>query len=138
MKKIILFLLINIWCANVMFAQTRGCLVGNVLYTEQSGKGLNYFLRSPGNRTSACGFQRVGNTSNCRLYNSGDVDMESSYTLYPDAASSGWIEIANCPIDNDVWIFFIPVSLFGTLTLTKKELSDKTINSNAESTKLKT
>ncbi|MRX77974.1 hypothetical protein GJU39_17990 [Pedobacter petrophilus] len=103
---------------NTTFAQgVRGCLVGNVLYTQPSGKGLDYFDRSPGNFTSKCGFRRVGNTSNCRLYNSGPKDLESSYTLYPDAASSGWAEVANCPVDNDIWMLFIPVSLISIFKL---------------------
>ena len=116
-----------------MFAQNavRGCLVDNVLYTEPSGRGNDYFLRTPGNRTSTCGFTRVGNTSNCRLYNSGDKSVESSYTLYPDAASSGWVEVANCPVDGDVWILFVPVSLLSAVTIARrvnhsyKELSRK-------------
>ncbi|NTE02054.1 hypothetical protein G6M26_27750 [Agrobacterium tumefaciens] len=119
MKKIILFLIVTLCCTDVMFAQdaVRGCLVGNVLYTEPSGRGNDYFLRTPGNRTSTCGFTRVGNTSNCRLYNSGDKSVESSYTLYPDAASSGWIEVANCPVDGDVWILFVPASLLSAVSI---------------------
>lgn len=125
MKKIILFLLVNIWCMPITFAQVRGCLVDDVLYTAPSGKGNDYFLRSPGNQTSVCGFQRVGNTSNCRLYNSGDKSLESSYTLYPDAASSGWIQTANCPIDNEAWILFIPISLLSTFTIALQNLNTK-------------
>jgi len=133
MKKFILFLIVILCFTDEMFAQNavRGCLVDNVLYTEPSGRGNDYFLRTPGNRTSTCGFTRVGNTSNCRLYNSGDKSVESSYTLYPDAASSGWVEVANCPVDGDVWILFVPVSLLSAVTIARrgnhsyKELSRK-------------
>lgn len=123
MKNFILFLLLSILCADTTFAQQRGCLVGNVLYTEPSGRGNDYFLRSPGNRTSTCGFQRVGNTSNCRLYNSGDINAESSYTLYHDAASNGWVEISNCPVDDTAWMLFVPVSLFSLYSLSRKKVS---------------
>ncbi|GGE45283.1 hypothetical protein EV200_104496 [Pedobacter psychrotolerans] len=135
MKKFILFLIVTLCCTDEMFAQdaVRGCLVGNVLYTEPSGRGNDYFLRTPGNQTSTCGFKRVGNTSNCRLYNSGDKSVESSYTLYPDAASNGWIEIANCPVDGDAWALFVPVSLLSAVSIARrgshptKNLTGKTL-----------
>lgn len=122
MKKFILCMFLFAASINGTFAQTvRGCLVGNVLYTEPSGRGNDYFLRSPGNRTSTCGFFRVGNTSNCRLYNGGPISEESSYTLYPDAASNAWAEVGNCPVDTDVWMLLMPVSLLGAVAILRKE-----------------
>lgn len=129
MKNLIFFLLLNFLAIDALFAQqgVRGCVVGNVIYTQPSGRGNDYFLRSPGNRTSTCGFQRVGNTSNCRLYNSGDINTESSYTLYPDAASSGWVDVSNCPVDDTAWILFVPISFFSMYSLSKKQsLCEKT------------
>jgi hypothetical protein len=116
MKRFILILLLYVLSINATSAQgVRGCLVANVLYTQPSGKGLDYFDRSPGNFTSKCGFYRVGNTSNCRLYNSGPKELESSYSFYADAASSGWAEVANCPVDDQILMLSVAVLLVSIL-----------------------
>ncbi|MCY1507263.1 hypothetical protein D9M68_415360 [compost metagenome] len=94
----------------------RGCYVGGVLYTQNTAKGNRYFYRSPGNLTSDCGFQPVGNNANCRLYNSGNINNNSSYTLYSGAFSNKWEEII-CPIDENVWMLVCSAAGIGFLLL---------------------
>lgn len=93
-------------CYSVVNAQLgRGCYVGGVLYTSNTPAGNRYFYRDV-SLSSDCGFERTGNQGNCRLYNSGNVNSNSSYTQYGDAFSNDWEEIS-CPIDNSVWFILI-------------------------------
>lgn len=93
----------------------RGCYVGGVLYTLNTDNGNRFFYRSPGQLTSACGFNDIGTREgNCRLYDGGNIYNNSSYTVYYDAFDNGWEEI-NCPLDNYVWMLIssiIGLSIF--------------------------
>ena len=89
----------------------RGCYVGGVLYTENTDNGNRFFYRSPGQLTSACGFNDTGNRDgNCRLYNGGNIYNNGSYTLYYDSFDNAWEEIS-CPLDDYVWVLFLAISL---------------------------
>ncbi|RYG01606.1 MAG: hypothetical protein EOO07_33965 [Chitinophagaceae bacterium] len=89
----------------------RGCYVGGVLYTTNTSNGNRFFYRSPGNITNSCGYTPTGNDGNCRLYNSGPLGNNNSYTLYYDAFSNDWAEII-CPIDDQVWLLIVSIAGF--------------------------
>ena len=93
----------------------RGCYVDGVLYTENTSKSNRHFYASPGNLTSVCGFQRTGNTNNCRIYVSGPIANNSSYTLYGTHFSNDWEEIVGCPLDEYVWVLIVVVAGFSFL-----------------------
>lgn len=77
----------------------RGCYVDGVLYTQNTSKGNRFFYRTSGVLTTDCEFVPTGNDGNCRLYNGGNINNNSSYTLYNDAFSNDWMEI-ECPLDD--------------------------------------
>lgn len=109
-KMICFFLVMGFSCLiNTAKAQLgKGCYVEGVLYTSNTSNGNRYFYRSPGNISNPCGYVRTGNIGNCRLYNSGPLGNNSSYTLYTDAFSSDWAEV-ECPIDDYVWLLLVAI-----------------------------
>lgn len=119
LKGILRISLILLFCCITLFAKAigNGCYVGGVLYTANTSYGAIYFYRSPGNLNSICGFEPTGNQSGrCYLYNSGKINKNSSYTRYNNSYSNGWEEI-NCPIDEEIWILLIPISILSYLRL---------------------
>ncbi|MEJ5995881.1 hypothetical protein WG904_15735 [Pedobacter sp. Du54] len=104
--SVCLILLISLFYESAHAQLGRGCYVGGVLYTTNTSKGNRFFYRSPGNITNVCGYTPTGNDGNCRLYNSGPLGNNNSYTLYSDAFSNDWAEI-NCPIDDYVWLLML-------------------------------
>lgn len=96
---------------NVVHAETiRGCYVNGVLYTNNTSKGNRYFYRT-GGLIAECGFEPTGtNNGICRLYNSGPVSKNSSYTIYNESFNNKWDEI-NCPIDDYVWPLMILIAM---------------------------
>lgn len=85
----------------------RGCYVDGVLYTSNTSKGNRFFYRTPGNLSDPCGYVYTGsNDGQCRLYNSGPVGNNSSYTQYLNNFGNDWDVIA-CPIDDYVWLLII-------------------------------
>lgn len=108
--KIVFVFLLIFMSLNLAAQIGRGCYVDGVLYTANTAKGNRYFYRTPGEMNSACGFVPTGNDGNCRLYNSGNINNNSSYTLYNDSFSNDWAE--NCPLDD-----YIPYVLLGVVGL---------------------
>lgn len=96
----------------------RGCYVDGVLYTSNTSNGNRFFYRSPGNLTNICGYTPTGNDGNCRLYNSGPIGNNSSYTLYYDSFSNDWTEVI-CPLDDHVWLLLLSATGFSVLRFRK-------------------
>ncbi len=111
LKFILVYIIISALTNFYASAQLgNGCYVGGILHTTKARSGA-YFYRSP-NLDSDCGFVRTGSSlGSCRLYNSGSIYLNSSYTNYTNSYSSNWREI-NCPIDNEVWLLLFVVSGF--------------------------
>lgn len=100
-----LFLSFTVELANAQIG--RGCLVNGLLYTSRTPAGNRYFYRTSGVLSTSCSFIPTGqNSGNCRLYNSGPIDVNSSYTQYPDAFSNDWEEV-ECPIDTHIYLLFL-------------------------------
>jgi hypothetical protein len=105
-----------LFCYSFANAQLgRGCYVGGLLYTANTSAGNRYFYRTS-SISSDCGFERTGNEGNCRLYNSGNINNNNSYTQYGDAFSNDWEEIS-CPIDGNVWLILISTCAFSIFKL---------------------
>ncbi|MES2419213.1 MAG: hypothetical protein V4541_13580 [Bacteroidota bacterium] len=107
-------------CFTEVKAIGRGCYVDGVLYTTNTAKGNRFFYRTSGTLISDCGFVVTGsNDGNCRLYNSGNINKNASYTLYAESFGNKWEEIS-CPIDNEVWMLLVSVSVFVVLKVKGK------------------
>ncbi len=99
-------LIITFFYTNLKAAD--GCYVGGVLYTSHTKTGA-FFYRSPGNITANCGI--TGNISgSCRLYNSGNIGNNVSYTSYASSYSSN-ISVITCPLDDKIWLLFLAITL---------------------------
>jgi hypothetical protein len=107
-KLCLLFVLMSVsLCIHAQIG--RGCYVDGVLYTANTPKGNKYFYRTSGINTTQCEFVSTGNDGNCRLYNGGNINNNSSYTRYLNAYSSAWEEIT-CPLDDYVWVLLASIS----------------------------
>lgn len=125
-KSAIIFFYILFLFSQKINAQTgRGCYVGGVLYTENTGTSLNqtnrYFYTNSGAISSVCGFDDTGTKQGkCYLYDgSGSINSASNYTQYNDNFDNQWTEI-NCSIDDDVWILLLIITDFSILKLKLK------------------
>lgn len=121
-KAIFKVSLILFFCCITLFAKGigNGCYVGGVLYTANTSYGARYFYSTSGTLTSICGYEPTGGQSGtCRLYNSGKLNKNSSYTAYTMSFSNSWEEI-NCPIDEEIWILLIPISFICFFRLKEK------------------
>lgn len=104
------FSLFFLFLISLSFYQTAkaadGCYVSGVLYASHTKSGA-YFYRTP-NTVATCGVTGTISGS-CRLYNSGNINNNSSYTQYGSSYSSNISAIAVCPLDDYVWVLIVAV-----------------------------
>lgn len=84
-----------------------GCYVAGVLYDAHTPKSGAYFYRTP-NTIATCGY--VGTLSGaCRLYDTGDITKNTSYTRYNGSYSTS-ISVIPCPLDDSLLLLVIPIT----------------------------